>query len=128
MSDNLLREQYADLLLRFRSGRLPIDQAIKELVALQQRPDAISDADLHAALTKIAEAHEAGTLRTHSGSTWDGAPTQKVIGDLLGIGKSRGRLSYVRDAYYTLYLRLPPFNPDQPRDDGDQDPNPEVVT
>lgn len=127
MSDNLLREQYAGLLLRFRSGRLPIDQAINELVALHQRPVAISDAELRAALAKIAEAHDAGTLRRHSGGSWDGAPTQKAVADLLGIGKSRGRVSYVRDAYYTLYLGLPPFNPDQPRDDTDQDTNLEVV-
>lgn len=127
MSDNLLREQYADLLLRFRSGRLPIDRAINELVALQQRPDAITDAELRAAVLKIAEAHEAGTMRTHSGGAWDGAPTQKAIADLLGIGKSRGRLSHVRDAYYTLHLGLPPFNPDHPRDEEAQDATLEVV-
>ncbi|MGV9365341.1 hypothetical protein [Amycolatopsis sp. NPDC003731] len=128
MPDNLLREQYADLLLRFRGGRLTIDQAINEQVALHRRPEAISDSELQAALTKIAEAHQAETLNTHIGGTWAGAPTQKAIANLLGIGKSRGRLSYVRDAYYTLHMGLPPFNPDQPRVDVDQDSNLEVVT
>lgn len=39
-------KQYADLLLRFRSGRLPIDQAINDLVALHRRPEASGDGEL----------------------------------------------------------------------------------
>lgn len=128
MSDYLLRGQYADLLLRFRSRRVPIDEAINELVALQQRPAAMSDTELQAALRKIAEAHEAGTLRTHSGGPSDGAPTQNATADLLGIGKSRGRQNYVRDAYDTLKPRLPPYNLDQAQRDPAPGTDLDVVT
>lgn len=57
----------------------------------------------------IDEAHRAGRLNTHQSRRWAGAPTQRAIAHLVQVGKNRGRLRYLRDAYYTLRLGLPPF-------------------
>ncbi|WNV82910.1 hypothetical protein [Umezawaea sp. Da 62-37] len=120
MSDQLLAYQFAELFLRHAADEVSLGKAIQEAVAIANRPQAIGDEELHAVLDKIRQAHRAKTLNTIKTGRWAGAPTQNAIAGLVNIGKHKGRLRYVRDAYYTLRLKLPPFqaDEDEPLPDG----------
>ncbi|MET9265287.1 hypothetical protein [Amycolatopsis sp. NPDC004079] len=108
-----LREaQLADVLVRFAYRGLPLSAALAEITALVGRPGRVSDDELDVLLARIDSEHRAGRLRTHPAGLWAGAPTGIAIARGFGIGKAK--LRAVRDAYYTLYLGLPPFDADEP--------------
>uniref|UniRef100_UPI003F49AB89 hypothetical protein n=1 Tax=Amycolatopsis sp. CA-293810 TaxID=3239926 RepID=UPI003F49AB89 len=111
-STTLLQEQYAEVLLRFRRRALPLIAAIGELTRLARRPHVLDDDELQSLLSRIDHAHRDGTLRIHTEGPWAGAPTGRAIAERYGVGKVK--LRDVRDAYYTLYLGLPPFDADEP--------------
>lgn len=111
-STPLLQEQFAELLLRFRRRDLSLTAAIEELTRLARRPLLVEDIELQALLSRIDRAHRADVLRTHQAGRWAGAPTGAAIAAHFAIGKRR--LRDVRDAYYTLYLGLPPFDVTEP--------------
>lgn len=123
MADDVLEEQFAELLLRFKRRRLSMTEAIDEATAIAHRREAIGDQELHTMLATIAEAHQANTLSTYRRGPWEGAPTGTAIARLLRVGKSKRRLHYVRDAYYTLYLGKPPYNHDHPEHAADVEPS-----
>lgn len=110
----LLEEQFAELLLRFRHRNLPLTTAISELTRLAMRPTVISDTELQSLLSRITEAHHAGTLKTHATGLWANAPTGCAIAEQFGVGKTK--LRSVRDAYYTLCLGIRPFDADEPQE------------
>uniref|UniRef100_UPI003F4966DC hypothetical protein n=1 Tax=Amycolatopsis sp. CA-096443 TaxID=3239919 RepID=UPI003F4966DC len=111
-----LREaQLADVLVRFAYRGLPLSAALTELAALTSRPDRVADAELELLLARIDSEHRAGRLRTHQSGRWAGAPTGAAIAQQCGVGKAK--LRAVRDAYYILYLGLPPFDADEPLED-----------
>uniref|UniRef100_UPI003F498E31 hypothetical protein n=1 Tax=Actinokineospora sp. CA-119265 TaxID=3239890 RepID=UPI003F498E31 len=112
MPTGVLEEQYAQLLLRVRRGTVSLADALAELGALAHRPAIIGDVELAGALTRIDHEHRAGLLRTHPTGWWAGAPTGRAIAELVAVGKVK--LPAVRDAYYTLYLGLRPFDADDP--------------
>lgn len=111
-STPLLQEQYAEMLLRFRRHALPLTAAIDELTRLSRRPQVLGDTELQSLLSSIDHAHRDGILKIHRVGQWTGAPTGRAIAERFGVGKAK--LRDVRDAYYTLYLGLPPFDANEP--------------
>ncbi len=110
--DSVLEEQCAELLLRFRRRRIALSAAIIELTALARRPAMLTDDELASHLARIDHAHRGGAVKTHLTGPWAGAPTGRAIAGHLGVGKTK--LRAVRDAYYTLYLGLRPYDADEP--------------
>ncbi|GGN29283.1 hypothetical protein GCM10011609_86190 [Lentzea pudingi] len=112
MSDKLLQEQAADLLLRYARGKILMADAVTEIVTLTKRREVLDDIELQEMLDKIKAAHDASRLKTHPHGPWAGLRLQAAIAGLVKVGKHFGRLRFVRDTYYTHCLGLPPYKVD----------------
>lgn len=104
----------ADVLVRFAYRGLALSAAVAELSVLARLPGRVGDAELELLLARIDSEHRAGRLNTHPAGRWAGAPTGVAIARRFGVGKTK--LRAVRDAYYVVYLGLPPFDANEPLD------------